>query len=153
MLVLISLAIVPLSVFPVRYVGKKVIKRAYQMQAHLGSVTSHFSENIAAAREVRAFGLEEREIGRFAAACRALITAQIKIAKYAQALTPAIEFIAAGGIAVTLVFAYKTGVDLATFVAICTALYMSYEPIKKIGGAQQRAPARRWPRSTAWNSC
>ncbi len=134
LLVLVSLAIVPLSVFPVRYVGKKVIKRAYQMQSHLGSVTGHFAENLAAAREVRAFGLEEREIGRFAVACRALITSQIKIAKYAQALTPAIEFIAAAGISVTLVFAYKAGLDLATFVAICTALYMSYEPIKKIGG-------------------
>jgi len=133
-LVLISLAIVPLTVLPIRYVGKKIIKRASQMQSHLGSVTSHFSENLAAAREVRAYGLEERETRRFAAACRDLITSQIKIAKYSQALTPAIEFIAALGIAVTLVYAYRAGVDQATFAAIVTALYMSYEPVKKIGG-------------------
>lgn len=133
LLVLICLAIVPLSVFPVRYVGKKIIKRAHHLQAHIGSVTSHFSENLAASREVRAFSLEEREIGRFAAASRELITSQMKIAKYAQALTPAIEFIAAAGIAITLVYAYKVGIDQATFVAICTALYMSYEPVKKIG--------------------
>jgi subfamily B ATP-binding cassette protein MsbA len=132
-LVLISLAIVPVSVLPVRYVGKKIVKRAHQLQSHLGSVTGHFSENLAAAREVRAFGLEEREIKRFADASRELVTAQTKIAKYAQAITPAIEFIAAAGISVTLVFAYLNGIDQATFVAICTALYMSYEPIKKIG--------------------
>ena len=133
-LVLISLAIVPVSVLPVRYVGKKVVKRAHQLQSHLGSVTGHFSENLAAAREVRAFGLEGHEIGRFAAASRELVTAQTKIAKYSQAITPAIEFIAALGISVTLIYAYVTGIDLATFVAICTALYMSYEPVKKIGG-------------------
>ena len=132
-LVLISLAIVPLAVLPVRYVGKKIIKRAYQMQSELGSVTSHFSENLAASREVRAFGLEDREIGRFAAACRGLITSQMKIQKYAQGLTPAIEFIAALGISVTLVYANRAGVDLATFVAIVTALYFSYDPVKKIG--------------------
>jgi ATP-binding cassette, subfamily B, bacterial MsbA len=132
-LVLISMAIVPLSVLPVRYVGKKILKRAHQLQSHLGSVTSHFSENLAAAREVRAFGLEEREAARFAAASRELVTAQTKIAKYAQAITPAIEFIAAAGISVTLVYAYLTGIDESTFVAICTALYMSYEPVKKIG--------------------
>jgi subfamily B ATP-binding cassette protein MsbA len=132
-LVLISLAIVPLSVLPVRYVGKKIIKRAHQLQSHLGSVTSHFSENLAAAREVRAFGLEERETGRFAAASRDLVTAQTKIAKYSQAITPAIEFIAALGISVTLVYSHIAGVDESTFVAICTALYMSYEPVKKIG--------------------
>jgi subfamily B ATP-binding cassette protein MsbA len=132
-LVLISLAIVPLSVLPVRFVGKKIIKRAHQLQANLGSVTSHFSENLAAAREVRAFGLEERESSRFAGASRELVSAQTKIAKYAQAITPAIEFIAAAGISVTLVYAYVTGIDESTFVAICTALYMSYEPVKKIG--------------------
>jgi len=132
-LVLLCLAILPFSVLPVRYIGKKVIKRAYQMQAHLGSVTGHFSENLAAAREVRAFGLEQREVGRFATAARDLVTSQIKIAKYAQALTPAIEFLSATGIAVTLVYAHRSGIDLATFIAVVTALYMCYEPIKKIG--------------------
>jgi ATP-binding cassette, subfamily B, bacterial MsbA len=132
-LVLISMAIVPLSVLPVRYVGKKILKRAHQLQAHLGSVTSHFSENLAAAREVRAFGLEDREAARFAAASKDLVAAQTKIAKYSQAITPAIEFIAAAGISVTLVYAYMTGIHESTFVAICTALYMSYEPVKKIG--------------------
>ncbi|HWA10117.1 MAG TPA: ABC transporter ATP-binding protein [Opitutaceae bacterium] len=132
-LALVCLAAVPLTVFPVRYVGRKVIKRAAQMQAQLGSVTGQFSENLAAAREVRAFGLEEHETGRFAAACHALITSQMKIVKYAQALTPAIEVISAAGIAATLVYAYGSGLRLETFVALITALYGSYEPIKKVG--------------------
>jgi subfamily B ATP-binding cassette protein MsbA len=132
-LAIVCLAAVPLVVFPIRYVGRKVIKRAAQMQSQLGSVTSQFSENLSAAREVRAFGLEERETGRFAAACRSLITSQMKIVKYAQALTPAIEVISATGIALTLVYAYGSGLQLATFVALITALYSSYEPIKKLG--------------------
>ncbi len=132
-LVLVCLAVVPLTVLPVRYVGKKVIKRASQMQSHLGSITSHLSENLSAAREVRAFGLEQRETGRFGAACRNLVVSQLKIAKYAQALTPAIEFIAAAGIAITLVYAKRTGIDLPTFIAIVTALYVSYDPVKKLG--------------------
>jgi subfamily B ATP-binding cassette protein MsbA len=132
-LVLASIALVPLAVLPVRYVGKKVIKRAYQLQANLGTVTTRFAESLSAAREVRAFGLEEREVARFADASHELITSQIKIAKYVQALTPAIEVIAATGIAVTLVFAYGTGIQESTFVAIITALYFSYEPIKKLG--------------------
>ncbi|MBI5770531.1 MAG: ABC transporter ATP-binding protein [Verrucomicrobia bacterium] len=132
-LAIVCLAAVPLVVFPIRYVGRKVIKRAAQMQSQLGSVTSQFSENLSAAREVRAFGLEQHETNRFAAACRALITSQMKIVKYAQALTPAIEVISAAGIALTLVYAYGSGLKLETFVALITALYGSYEPIKKIG--------------------
>jgi subfamily B ATP-binding cassette protein MsbA len=131
--VLIAIACVPLAVFPIRYVGRKVLKRSAQTQAQLGGVTAQFSENLAAAREVRAFSLEQREESRFAAACRALITSQMKIVKYAQALTPAIELISAVGIAATLVFAFTSGVKLDVFAAVVGALYLCYEPIKKLG--------------------
>ncbi len=133
LLVLVCLAVVPLTVLPVHYVGKKIVKRAAQMQSQLGDVSSHFLENLSAAREVRAFGLESREIDRFGEAAGRLVTAQMKIVKYAQALTPAIEILSALGIAVTLLFAYRAGVKWDTFLAVITALYLCYEPIKKIG--------------------
>lgn len=132
-LVLVCLAIIPLCVFPIRYVGRKLVKRAAQVQAHLGSVTDRFAENLAAAREVRAFGLERRETERFGAVSRALVTVQTKAAKYAQALTPAIEIISAVGISVTFVYAYKVRVPLESFLAIIFAIYASYEPLKKLG--------------------
>src|SRR5690606_20923251 len=91
------------------------------------------SENLAAAREVRAFGLEEREERRFGAVTQALVRSQMKIVKYAQALTPAIEVISAAGIALTMVFAFEPGLSLATFLAVVTALYLAYDPIKKLG--------------------
>ncbi|MBP7481053.1 MAG: ABC transporter ATP-binding protein [Lacunisphaera sp.] len=131
--VLVCLAIVPLAVLPVHYVGKKVVHRARQVQDQLGDISSQLNENLAAAREVRAFGLEERETERFGRATNLLIVAQMKVVKYAQALTPAIELISAVGIAATLVFAYYAGVKLETFLAIITALYLCYEPIKKLG--------------------
>jgi len=133
MTVLVCLAIVPLTVLPVHYVGKKVVKRAQQVQDQLGDVSSQLNENLSAAREVRAFGLEQRETDRFGQATKGLIIAQMKVVKYAQALTPAIELLSAVGIAATLIFAYYAGVKLETFLAIITALYLCYEPIKKLG--------------------
>ncbi|MEI7799488.1 MAG: ABC transporter ATP-binding protein [Opitutaceae bacterium] len=133
LLVLVCLAVVPLTVLPVHYVGKKIIRRAQQMQTQLGDVSTHFVENLSAAREVRAFGLEQRELARFGRATNGLVTAQMKIVKYAQALTPAIEILSAVGIAATLIFASTHHVKWETFIAIITALYLCYEPIKKIG--------------------
>lgn len=133
MTVLVCLAIVPLSVLPVHYVGKKVVKRARQVQSQVGDISAHLNENLSAAREVRAFGLEKHETERFARGTHALVTAQMKVVKYAQALTPAIEVLSAIGIGVTLVFAYMSGVKLDTFLAVVTALYLCYEPIKKLG--------------------
>lgn len=133
MLALVCLAIVPLSVFPVRYVGKMVLRRAHQAQAQIGSISSQLTENLAAAREVRAFGLEDHSVGRFSFASRALLTAQMKIVKYAQALNPVIEVLSAVGIAVTLVFSYRSGIRFSDLMGVLTALYLCYEPIKKIG--------------------
>src|SRR5690606_15811418 len=48
-------------------------------------------------------------------------------------LTPAIEFISALGIAATLVYVYRAGFGWNVFFSIMTALYMCYEPVKKLG--------------------
>jgi len=132
-LVLVTLAVVPLSVLPIRYIGKKLIKRAGQIQAELGGVTGIFSENLSATKEVRAFNLEEREVARFTRASQTLIRAQMKFMKYEKALTPLIEIISAAGISFTLLYAYRVHLDRDTFLTLITALYASYEPIKKLG--------------------
>jgi len=132
-LMVASLAIVPLCVFPVRYVGKKLVRRAYQMQTQMGSVTNSLSENLGAAKEVRAFGLEGRQAEAFGKETSALIVYQLKAAKYAQALTPAIEIISAFAIAVVFIYAYRGHVTLDAFIPIMMAVYISYEPVKKLG--------------------
>jgi subfamily B ATP-binding cassette protein MsbA len=132
-LMLVCLAMIPLVVFPIRYFGRKVARRAAQLQGQLGTVTAVFSENLSAAREVRAFGLEEHEAKRFAGLTHALVEFQVKVAKYAQAISPAIEVIAAVGVAATLLFAYRAHISKDDFLAVVTALYLAYEPIKKLG--------------------
>ena len=133
-LVLVCLAVVPLCVLPIRFIGKKIVRRAQEVQTELGSITGRFSENLSAAREVRAFGLEEREIGKFRSISQALVGFQMKVVKYQQALNPAIEIISAIGISITLLYAYRVQVPLESFLSLITALYLSYEPIKKLGG-------------------
>ncbi len=132
-LMLVCLTMIPLVVFPIRYFGRKVAKRAAELQNQLGTVTAVFSENLSAAREVRAFGLEAHEVKRFSALTNALVHFQVKVAKYAQAISPAIEVIAAAGVAATLLFAYRMHISKDDFLAVVTALYLAYEPIKKLG--------------------
>ncbi len=132
-LVLVTLGVIPLCVLPIRYIGKKLIARAGQIQAEFGAVANRITENLTAAKEVRSYNLEEREIQRFGLVSRALIRVQMKFVKYEKALTPLIEIISACGISFTLLYAYKVQLDKDTFLALVTALYASYEPIKKLG--------------------
>ncbi len=136
LLVLVTMAVIPLSVLPIRYIGKRLINRARQVQGHLGQVSERFSENLNAAREVRAFGLEKRETDRLSQITRSLLTSQMKVTKYTQALTPSIEIISSVGISITLVYAYKTGLSQSSFISIITALFTCYDPIKKLGALQ-----------------
>lgn len=131
--VLISMAMIPLSVFPIRFVGKKMLHRAQAFQGQTGGMTDRFTENLAAVKEVRAFNMEKSQVDRFAKLSELLVRAQMKVVKYQQALTPSIEIISAFGISLTFFYAYKTGLPQATFISIIGALYLSYEPIKKLG--------------------
>ena len=128
-----SLAIIPVCVLPVRYVGKKLLKRADENQRLLGDISDLANQNLMGAREVRAFGLEEKEIGIFQQTTRRLFTVQMKVVKYSQVLSPSIEVIASLGIAFSLFYAYRAGLPLAVFTSILTALFACYEPVKKLG--------------------
>ena len=132
-LMIACLAIIPLCVLPIRYVGMKLLRRANELQAQMGSVTNSLNENLSAAKEVRAFGLEERQARAFSGETSSLIRFQLKVAKYDKALTPAIEIISAFGIAVVFVYAFHAKVPLQNFLSVITALFLSYEPVKKLG--------------------
>jgi len=133
-LVLVCLLTVPLAVIPIRYVGKKMVSRAFNLQAQAGTITDRFTENLAAVKEVRAFGLEHYEIDRFAKIGSAIVRAQMKVVKYAQALSPSIEILSAVGISIAFVFAYRYNVHSGSFLGILAALFLSYDPIKRLGG-------------------
>jgi subfamily B ATP-binding cassette protein MsbA len=130
---LLCLASVPLAVFPIRYVGKHILRRAQQLQSQLGVVSNRLSENLTATKEVRAFSLEARETNRFRTAVQSLFHVQMKIVKYSSFLSPTIEFISSLGIAGTLVYAYYANIPWTSFMFIVGAIYFAYEPIKKIG--------------------
>lgn len=132
---LLSLAIIPLCIFPVLVVGKNMLKRSRQTQAQLGDVTGFLSQNLRATREVRAYNQEAEQERRFQALINRLFRVQLKSLKYAKGLPPAIEIISAIGVAVAFVYSYRAGVTWAAFFPLIGALYLTYEPIKKIGNA------------------
>lgn len=132
-LVLLTLAIIPITVFPIRYVGRKLIDKARALQAQAGALTDRFAENLSARKEVRAFGLEQLEVDRFRRQAGSMIKAQMKVAKYSLSLGPVIEIISAIGISLTFIYAYQIRLPLESFLSIITALVVSYEPVKKLG--------------------
>ena len=128
-----SLMIVPIVVFPIRFIGRKLYMKALAMQEEMGSVTDLVSENLSAVREVRAFSLENRQIESFLKTIRSLFKMQLKVIKYAKSLSPSIEFVSSLGVAIAIIYAAKMRISLEEVIALIFALYLSYDPIKNIG--------------------
>lgn len=131
--ILFSLAIIPICVIPIRYAGKKLLKKALHMQIHTGTANALVQENISGHREVRAFNLQEREKSRFQKVISDLFREQMKIVKYSSFLSPTIEFISACGVSAAIFYAAGKGITLEDFTPLVMALYLSYEPVKKLG--------------------
>jgi subfamily B ATP-binding cassette protein MsbA len=132
-MVLLTLAIIPITIFPIRYVGRKLVDKARVLQSQAGALTDRFAENLSARKEVRAFGLERFEVERFRHQSHSMLRAQMKVAKYSLSLAPVIEIISSFGIAITFVYAYRIRLPLDSFLAIVAALVVCYDPVKKLG--------------------
>lgn len=135
-LFLLGLGVIPVCVLPIRVIGRNLYKRAQQAFTAGGDVSELLRENLSAAREVRAFGLEKHENERFAAGVRRFFTLQMKVNKYAFAISPMVEFITAFGIAGALFMAYRAQTPWNSVFSMITALYFCYDPMRRMGKLQ-----------------
>ena len=136
--ILLCLVVIPVCVFPIRRVGELLMRRALGMQQKVGSLTAVLSENLSAHREVRTFNLEAREENRFKHSSEEFLKARMKVVKYSEILTPLIEILTAVGISFAIFQAARTSIRLDAVVPVITALYMAYDPIKKLGGINNK---------------
>ncbi|MCP5533069.1 MAG: ABC transporter ATP-binding protein [Akkermansiaceae bacterium] len=130
---LIAVISVPLCVGVIRSAGKRLAARARALQARSGDLTATLTESLQSSLEIRAYNLQERQISQFREHVRTLLRLSLKVVKYRQAISPAVEVVAATGFAVALYVGVRHQMSLNDFLTLGTALYMSYEPVKKLG--------------------
>ncbi len=135
---LIALITVPICVTVIRTAGKRLTERARSLQKQGGNHTATLAESLQSSLEIRAYNLEERQISEFRKRVRSILSLSLKVVKYRQAISPAIEVVASGGFAAALFFGVRSGMTLEGFMTLGMALYMSYEPIKKLGAIHSR---------------
>lgn len=130
---LIALLTVPLCIMVIRSAGKKLTARAHSLQKQGGDLSASLSESLQSALEIRAYNLQESQIRSFRKRVGEILRLTMKVVKYRQIISPSIEVVAAAGFAAALYFGVKAGMTLEGFLALGMALFMSYEPLKKLG--------------------
>ena len=130
---LVALASVPCCVLPIRTIGGRILKKAKLAQAQAGELNHVLNENLSAVREVRSYNLEEREINRFSEAVKKLLKFTLKTVKYDKSLSPLIEIVTSLALCLALYITVIKQIEPQTIAAMLTALYMCYQPVKKLG--------------------
>jgi subfamily B ATP-binding cassette protein MsbA len=135
---LLCLLSIPVCALPIRMIGKRLMRRAAAMQRQVGDNSAVLAETLGATREIRAFNLEKRMENRFMKGLARRIKFHLKVVKYRYIVPPGIETISATVVAVAMFYSWKHGMTLEQFLPLVAALYMCYEPMKKLGDMHNR---------------
>lgn len=130
---LIGLLSIPLCVLPISRAGKRIGKRSKEVQKQMGETSSTINETLQSPLEIRVYQLEKRQQDTYASQIRYTLRNLLKVVKYKAIISPSIEVVASLGFAIALFLGVQRGMRLDDFLAVGMALFMAYEPIKKLG--------------------
>src|ERR1019366_5678170 len=137
-----SVLLLPLVVWPVRTLGKRIRRSTEKIQAGMAELSHILQETISGNRVVKAFGMEDFEIGKFRGSARRLLRENMRWIRSAVATSPLMDLLGAVVIVLVLMYAriqIKLGLMTAgIFVTFVYALFKSYEPVKGLGTVYQQ---------------
>jgi len=133
-----SFMLIPLIVFPVARLGRKIRGATHASQARLGELSQILQETATGNRVVKAFGMEDFEYEKFRATARRLLRENMRWIRAQAVTSPLMEFLGAIVLALLLWYArdqirYGT-MSIGQFLAFSYALLKIYEPVKRLGG-------------------
>ncbi len=145
MLAIYSLVLFPLCLVPILLFGKKMRKASRGGQERLADLVSIMQESLHGIRVVKAFGSEAREVAKFSGACFSYLRFAMKMVVARASVEPIIVFVSSLGVILALMYAIRTGMQWSEFLAFLVALFLLYDPVKRLGkvhvGIQQSCAA------------
>jgi len=137
-----SVILLPLVVFPVRTLGKRIRRSSENIQSSIGELSQIVQETVTGNRVVKAFGMEDFEIRKFRESSRRLLRENMRWIRACVATSPLMDLL--GPVVIVLVLMYarvqiKQGVmTTGIFVTFIYALLKAYEPVKGLGTVYQQ---------------
>lgn len=139
---LVVLGVYPLAAIPVAGISERLRRVAKRTQSELGDMTSLLSENLAGARLIKSFRLEDYAAGRLDESFEQVFALRLKAVKTRARLDPLLEALGGLAIAGVVAFAYlriSNGISsVGDFMGFVTALLMAAQPIRALGNLAGR---------------
>jgi ATP-binding cassette, subfamily B, bacterial MsbA len=137
-----SAVFVPLVIWPVAKLGRRIRRSVQDSQTRLGELSQILQETVSGNRVVKAFGMEEFEIQKFRGGARRLLRETMRWVRAYVASSPLMDLLQPVVISLLLLYARDKillkQITLGMFFAFVIALFKSYEPIKRMGSVYQQ---------------
>ena len=133
----VVLAVYPLAMQPIIRIGNRQRKASGNLQTHMEDVTSLLAETLQGTRMVKAYQLEEQEIGRTRVAFDGLYQRLVGLLTGRAKIDPILEIV--GGVAVGGVVALASwrvargDMQVGDVIAFITTLILLVQPVRAIG--------------------
>jgi len=132
----LAFLVLPLTVIPMVFLGRKIKQNMRRGQGALGDLTKVLQEALSGIKVIKAFGSENYEEGRFVKENKRFYHFIRKVMKYDSVTSPTIELLSSIGIGAVMWYGIHrimsgtmTQGELTSFLA---AMVMMYTPVKRL---------------------
>lgn len=141
-LAIYALVIMPLAIYPLSLLAKKMKKISRLSQEKISDLTARLSEIFNNIEIIKANSAEKYELDLFEEDNRKYFNLNMKSVKITQLVSPLMEILGSVGVATVIIIGGKEviegGMSVGSFFSFLTALFMLYTPIKRISSLYNR---------------
>jgi len=131
-----GLIVIPLVIYPLSFLAKKMKKLSFLSQEKNSDITSYLSETFNNIEIIKANGTENLETDKFKKHNQESFDINIKAVKTNELVSPIMEILGAIAVAIVITIGghqvIKGEMTVGTFFSFMTALFMLYTPIKSL---------------------
>ena len=144
-LALATTVLLPVVVFPVNKLGRKIRLSAEKSQTRLSDLSQILEETVSGNRVVKAFGMEDFEVKKFHEVARRLLRENMRWVRAAVVTSPLMDLVSA--IVIPLLILYARNqiqhqlITLGGFISFLYVMFNAYMPLKRMGYVYQQFQA------------
>jgi ATP-binding cassette, subfamily B, bacterial MsbA len=141
-LALATTLLLPVVVLPVNKLGKKIRLSAEKSQTRMSDLSQILEETVKGNRVVKAFGMEDFEIRKFAEVSRRLLKENMRWVRAAVVTSPLMDLV--GAVVIPLLLLYVRNqiqhqqTTAGGFIGFLYAMFNAYMPLKRMGYVYQQ---------------
>lgn len=140
-----GLVVMPIAIYPLSRLAKKMKKLSFKAQESISDITAHLSETFNNIEIIKANTTEQLESQKFAQFNKKFFDINIKSVKTNELVSPLMETLGALAVAAVIIIGGKQVIDghltVGAFFSFMAALFMLYTPIKRLSSLYNKMQA------------